>query len=409
MRIWIINHYAVPPKYYPLARPSLFAKNLIKLGNEVRIIAASTVHNSDSKNLINGRERVKEIIDDGIPYLLINCTPYEGNGVDRIINILQFAKRLPKILDTFEKPDAIVATSFDPLSCYVGIKYAKKNFIKAIAEIADLWPETLIAYKGVSPSNPFVKYLRHIEKNIYARSDAVVFTAAGGYDYIVEQGWEKEFPKSKFHYINNGIDLEQFDSNKETYKVQDVDLENENIFKVIYTGSIRKVNAVGEILDVAKCIKNERVKFLIWGYGDEVGLIRKRIEEEKIDNVIYKGVVEKKYVPYITSRADLNYAHNHASPLFKYGISFNKIFDYLAAGKPILCDFPCRYNPVLMGKAGISVESADKEEIAAQIENFAKMNPESYRNYSEAARKTAAEYDFKYLTNKLVKIINSIK
>lgn len=80
MKIWLINHYAVPPQYYPLARPSLFAKNLIKMGHNVTIIAASTVHNSESENLIKSKEKVKKIIDDGIPYILINCTPYQGNG-----------------------------------------------------------------------------------------------------------------------------------------------------------------------------------------------------------------------------------------------------------------------------------------------------------------------------------------
>ena len=68
MKIWLINHYAVPPQYYPLARPSLFAKNLIKMGHEVTIIAASTVHNSN-KNLIEGEEKIKKETVDGIPYV----------------------------------------------------------------------------------------------------------------------------------------------------------------------------------------------------------------------------------------------------------------------------------------------------------------------------------------------------
>lgn len=405
MKIWLINHYAVPPLYYPLARPSLFAKNLIKMGHDVTIIAASTVHNSESLNLIHNGEKVKKITDDGIPYVLINCKPYKGNGKDRVVNILQFAKRLPRVLDTLEKPDAIVATSFDPLTCYEGVKYAKKHGICAIAEIADLWPETLVVYNGVSRNNPIVRYLRRVEKKIYSEADRVVFTAAGEYDYIKEQGWEKELPKRKFGYINNGIDIELFDHNKEQFITHDPDLDNEDLFKVVYTGSIRKVNDVGGILDVAKCIRNERIKFLIWGGGDELEGLQKRVENEKIKNVVFKGQVEKKYIPYITSRANLNYAHNQPSPLFKYGISFNKIFDYLAAGKPILCDFKCEFNPVLMGSAGVSVDSANPEEIAKQIESLSEMNDERYRLYCDNARKTAEEYDFKILTKKLLQMI----
>ena len=69
----------------------------------------------------------------------------------------------------------------------------------------------------------------------------------------------------------------------------------------------------------------------------------------------FKGRVEKKYVPSIVSRADLNFAHNSFTYLFNYGISFNKLFDYFAAGQPILCDFPCRYNPVVTYGAGTEV------------------------------------------------------
>lgn len=405
MRIWLINHYAVPPQFYPLARPSLFAKNLIKMGHDVTIIAASTVHNSD-KNLIDSKVNIKKITDDEIPYILIKCPDYQGNGVRRVINILEFARKLPKVLDTIEKPDAIVATSFDPISCYAGVKYAKKHGIKAVAEIADLWPETLVQYNNVSPSNPIVRYLRWLEKNIYLKADSIVFTAAGEYNYIIEQGWESEIPKDKVFYINNGIDLELFDHNKQYFITKDPELDDDDLFKIVYTGSIRRVNNLAGVLEVAKEVKNPKVRFLIWGDGDELPKLKKRVESENIGNVIFKGRVEKKYIPYITSKADLNYAHNTASPLFKYGLSFNKIFDYLAAAKPILCDFPANYNPVIMGNAGVSVDSANPKDIAKQIEAFVEMDSRQYNQYCASARRTAEEYDFSKLTAKLLEAIN---
>jgi glycosyltransferase involved in cell wall biosynthesis len=405
MKIWLINHYAVPPQYYPLARPSLFAKNLIKMGHDVTIIAASTVHNSD-KNLIDGKEKIKRETVDGIPYVYIKCSDYAGNGLKRVINILEYAFKLPGVCKTLEKPDAIVATSFDPISCYQGIKIANKYGVTGVAEIADLWPETLVEYSGVSRKNPIVLFLKRIEKNIYLKADSIVYTAAGEYDYIVEQGWQQEIPQEKVTYINNGIDLNLFDYNKNTYTISDEDLNNDSIFKVVYTGSIRRVNNLGGILDVAKEIRNPKVRFLIWGDGDELQMLKQRLKDEHITNVVFKGRVEKKYIPYITSNADLNYAHNSASPLFRYGLSFNKIFDYLAAGKPILCDFPSNYNPVIMGNAGIEVDTAAPKDVAHQIEKFVDMDAKCYEDYCEAARKTASEYDFKLLTQKLVDTIN---
>lgn len=407
MNIVLVNHYAVPPQYYPLARPSLFAKNLIKMGHNVTIVAASSIHNSDSKNLISGKEKSIRIIDNGVPYILVKCSSYKGNGFGRVKNILQFARRLPRVLNQIKNIDAIISTSFDPLSCYVGIKYAKKHKIKAIAEIADLWPETLVTYSGMSPKHPIVKYLRRIEKKIYLKSNGIVFTMEGGYDYIVEQKWDAIIPRSKVFHINNGIDLNQFRFNCSHFQIDDSDLHNHGLFKVVYTGSIRRVNNLGLLLDVAKCIKLDSVIFLIWGDGDELAFLTQRVKNENIKNVVFKGCVEKKYIPYITSHADLNIAHNAQSNMFKYGISFNKIFDYFAAGKPILCDFNSKYNPVVQYGAGVETKTATPEEIAESIMNFSKINKELYLEYSKNALTAANDYDFEILTKKLIDVINN--
>lgn len=412
MKIWLINHYAVPPAYYPLSRPSQFAKNLIEMGHDVTIIAASTVHNTNCVNLIKNKEKVLKITDDGIPYVLINCTPYQGNGIKRIKNISEFARKLPGVLDSLEKPDAIVATSFDQLTCYAGIKYAKKHGIKAIAEIADLWPETLVAYNGVSPENPIVRYLRGIEKKTYTKADRIVFTMEGAYDYIIEQGWDSEIKRDKVAFINNGVDLEQFDNNKENYIIKDDDLNDPDIFKIVYVGSIRKVNGLDSLLDTAKKTTDKKIKFLIWGDGDEKERLMRRVVDEKIENAVFKGRIEKKYIPYITSSADLNFAHNSSSELFRFGVSFNKIFDYLAAGKPILCDFASSYNPVIMQNAGIEIRDPSDEAVAKTICDIADGTyKESIdcKTMGKNARNAAEQvYNFKLLSKKLLELIEQI-
>lgn len=409
MHIWLINHYAVPPKYYPLARQTYFAKNLMAMGHTVTIISASTIHNSNpTLNLITDGTLWKREQADGIDHVYINCCAYKGNGLSRIKNMYEFAWRLSDVCKHLEKPDAIVSTSMPPMSCAAGVKLARKYGVKAIAEIADLWPESIIAYDIAGPYNPAVLYLRKLEKWIYKNADAVVFTMAGAYDYIKEQNWEKEIPRSKVHYINNGIDLEQFDYNKEHFTVQDEDLENENIFKVVYTGSIRRVNNLGKLLDVAKLVTNPNVKFLIWGAGDEVPQLQERVAKERIINVVFKGRVEKKYVPYIVCKANLNIVHGISSVLSRYGTSNNKIFDYLAAGKPILHDFLIKYNPIIDYNAGVEVQSGKPEDIAAMVDKLASSSPDVLAGYGKNARAAAKEFDFKVLTERLIKLINDI-
>lgn len=407
MKIWLINHYAVPPQYYPLARQNYFAKYLMRAGHEVTIFAASTVHNSDL-NLIEDDTPYREDVVDGVHYVLIRCKGYQGNGVSRILNMFEFARKLPGVCNQFPRPDAIVATSMPPMSCAAGIKLARKYGCRGIAEIADLWPESLIAYGIAGPRNPAVLWLRRLEKWIYTKADAVVFTVEGAYDYIKEQHWEKEVPRSKVYYINNGVDLELFDYNKEHFRVEDKDLDDPDIFKVVYTGSIRQVNNLGLLLDAAKAVKDPRVRFLIWGDGDERAALEQRVRDEHIDNVIFKGRVEKKFVPSIVSRADVNIAHCISTPVDRYGISFNKMFEYFAAGKIVLSDFPTEYNPALQCHAGITVEEASAPNIAEAIEHLAALPEQERTLYEQNSRAAAHKYDFKNLTEELLDVIQSI-
>ena len=404
MDIWLINHYAVPPKYYPLARQTCFARYLMAMGHTVTIFAASTVHNS-TMNLITDGAPWREEVVDGVHYVYIRCMDYQGNGLKRIYNICEFAWKLPGVCRKFPRPDAIVATSMPPTSCAMGIHLARKYGCRGVAEIADLWPESIVAYGIAGPRNPAVLALRRLEKWIYEKADDVVFTCEGGYDYIVEQGWEGKIPRAKVHYINNGVDLAAFDENRARYTVQDPDLEDPSVFKVVYTGSIRQVNHLGLLLDAAKEVTDPRVKFLIWGDGDQRAALEQRVREEGISNVVFKGKVEKKYIPSIVSRADINLAHNDPSPLFRFGISFNKLFDYLAAGKPVLCDFPCPYNPAIQCGAGISVDAPSSGKIAAAVESMSALPQETYQQYCSAARAAAEKYDFRVLTQKLLAVI----
>lgn len=407
MRIWIIDHYSVPVEYYPLARNTNFAKNLIKKGHDVRIFAASTVHNS-AENLTEKGKKYIEINDGGVKYVLVKCHPYSGNGFKRILNMYEFAWKLEPICRQYPKPDAILSTSMTLFACRKGMQLGQKYGCKKIAQITDLWPETLVAYGRAGRRHPAVLYFRAIEKWIYKHADRIVFSMEGAYDYIIEQGWEKEIPRPKVHYINNGVDLEQFDKDREQFRIEDSDLSDETLFKVVYTGSVRKVNNLGLLLDAAKLVENDRVMFLIWGDGDELGQMKARVEAEHIWNVRFKGKADKKYIPYITSHADVNFCHGENSPIAKYGLSMNKMFDYLAAGKPVLTDYFSSYDPIVQCGAAVEIEDPTAGNIAKAVDGMAGMEAEKLGELGLNAREGAKQYDFKKLAERLGSIINDI-
>lgn len=406
MDIWLINHYAVPPKYYPLARQTNFAKHLMAMGHSVTIFAASTVHNSD-KNLITGKERWREETVDGVRYIYIKCRGYQDNGLKRVYNMCEFAWKLPGVCKEFLRPDAIVATSMPPTSCAMGVRLARKYKCRGVAEIADLWPESIVAYGVAGPHNPAVLALRRLEKWIYTRADAVVFTMEGAYDYIVEQGWEKVVPRSKVHYINNGVDLDDFQYNRDHYRVEDSDLDDPSTIKVVYTGSIRLVNNLERLLDSAKRVADLRIKFLVWGAGDQLPVLQQRVRDEGIENVVFKGHVEKKYVPSIISRADYNFIIGADIDLYRFGTSANKLFEYFAAGKPTVICGRGKYNPAEHFSCGLICET--QEDLDALLKRLPEISKEEYDALCRNTEAAAQEYDFRNLTRKLVKVIEGIQ
>ncbi len=407
MNIWLINHYAVPPQYYPLARQTYFAKYLMEMGHSVTIFAASTVHNSN-QNLITDGAPYREETVNGVHYVYIRCRDYTGNGVSRIYNMMEFAWKLPGVCKRFPRPDAIVATSMPPVSCAAGIRIARKYGCRGIAEIADLWPESIVAYGIAGKNNPLVVLLRRLEKWIYKKSDAVVFTMEGGYDYIIEQGWEKEIPRSKVFHINNGVDLALFHRNMEQNPLQDDDLVNPDTFKVIYTGSIRRANGLELLVDCAERLKDQpNIRFLVYGAGDDVERLRAACRERNIDNLVFKGPVDKAYIPYILSKSDLNVLNYNpdSTVIYRFGSSQNKLFEYLASGKPILSTVKIAYSILEKYNCGIEAEEPTADGVARGILKLYRMTPQQRMQIQENCRVAAAEYDFKRLTQKLMDVI----
>lgn len=407
MKIWLFNNYNMLPEQGGLNRHYHLALHLHRMGHEPVAFVGSHPHNTDLQ-LIEGRESFRIFRKEPFPWVLLHTCNYEGSHIKRTFSMFEFYFNALKSVKHFERPDVVYGSSAHPLAAVLAIRLGRKYGCKSVVEIRDLWPESIVAYSVAGARNPGVIVLRWLEKWIYKHADAVVFTMEGAYDYIKERKWEADIPRSKVHFVNNGVDLEQFDQNRDRYHLDNADLNREDTFKVVYTGSIRKVNNLGLLLDAAKQVKNPKVRFLIWGAGDQLDALKSRVEREGIENVRFQGAIDKKYIPDIVSRADLNLAHNSPTPLFRFGISFNKLFDYLAGGKPVLSDFPCPYNPAVDYQAGTQVEKPTAENVAAAVEAFASMPREQYETYCRNARKVAEAYDYSNLTKKLISVFESI-
>jgi glycosyltransferase involved in cell wall biosynthesis len=412
--IQIFNQHATLPESGQFGRHYFFSKYLKRAGYDPVVFAGSNPHNTEMQ-LVKSKALYQTSQYEGFSFVLVKTCVYDGSKFMRILAMLQYFLRLFAVTRQFDKPQVIIGSSVHPLACVAAIKLAKKHRCKSIVEIRDLWPESIVTYGIKSRSSLIIRLLYKLEKWIYTKADAIIFTMEGGKDYIVEKGWDKEHGGSidltKVYQINNGVDLELFDYNQKNHVLSDIDLDDPNTFKVIYTGSIRLVNQVETIVDVATYLsdlENNNIRFLIYGDGNERAKLELECKKRKLNNIIFKGHVDKKYIPYITSRASLNLMQYGSTPILRYGASMNKSFEYLAAGKPIVGNIAPKYDYIESNGCGIMREFHSAKEYADAILKVANMPQSEYLVMCENAKMTAKQYDFRVLTEKLITVIKNI-
>lgn len=405
--IWILNHYATNTFKDKAGRHYWFAENLIKEGYSPTIFCASTVHNSN-ENIDTGMQKhVSDNIND-IPYVFVKAPDYKGNGKKRIQNMVAFYRNLFPVAKDYAKkhgkPDVILASSVHPLTLVAGIKIAKKFGVPCICEVRDLWPETIVAYGSLKKSSLLAKLLYLGEKWIYKKSDKIIFTLPGGKDYVESIGLDS----SKVRYINNGVDFDDFNKNKNDLNYVDADLDDNNKFKILYTGSMGTANELSYLIQAAEILESREVndiKFILFGDGYQRSELEDFVKNKGMNNVVFKGKVDKKFIPNILSKSNLNVFTGKSIDLYKYGLSLNKMFDYMASGKPTLSNIECGYDILLEYQCGLTVNGGSVEALIEGILKFYKMERDEYVEYSKNALVAAQAFDFITLTNKLEKII----
>lgn len=411
--VWIFNHYATNMYFNEGGRHYWFAQELIKKGYQTTIFCANIRHNTDDViELKNNKFSTDKL--NNIPFVFVKTTKSKGNGIDRILNMGNFYRNLFPVAKQYAKrkgkPDVIIASSVHPLTLVAGIKIAKKFEVPCICEIRDLWPEAIFAFSKLKENSLIGKLLVKGEHWIYRNADALIFTKEGDTDYIKEKKWDihqgGDIDLRKAYYINNGVDLKAFNYSIENIMLEDSDLDSQK-FNVVYVGAIRPVNNVGNILDAAhELIEHKDIQFLIYGDGNQRKDLERKVEKERLTNVKMKGFVNKKYIPYILSKSSVNIL-NYSQKQYNWsrGNSSNKLFEYMASGRPIISTVKMGYSIINRYKCGLEIEDASGKDLANAILKIKEMDEREYNILAENAKKGSEDFDFNVLTNKLIKVI----
>lgn len=406
MNILLINHYAGSVHHGMEFRPYYFAKEWIKQGHKVTIVAADYTHlrqkNPETKSNIE-----REIID-GIPYVWIKTPKYKGNGIGRVINIFRFLKTLwgmRKELAERIKPDAVIASSTYPLDIFPARSIAKLSEAKLVYEIHDLWPLTLIEMGGFSKVHPFVWLLQRAENYACKHAYKIISILPKTDEHLTRHGMRQE----KFAYIPNGIvteDWEEPEPLPEEHQQCINELRNRNLFLVGYAGYFGNINAMDVLIDAANKCDNERVHFVLIGKGPFKDELERQTKRDG-SNVHFLPAIPKRSIPSFLKEMDTLFIAFKNLPIFRFGVGTNKLFDYMMAEKPVIQSQNAGNDIVKDAGCGKSVDAEDSDAVVRAINELFVMSEEERISMGRKGRVYIMKHNrYDYLSNLFIQEIS---
>lgn len=414
MVVWYLNHYASPPGKGLPGRPYFLAKSMSELGHEVINICASAHHLRSEIAPSDELERVIKI--QGVNYFQVVTRPYQGNGYGRLMNMLDYARQVKQLNRAVRdgclpKPDVLVPSCVHLFSFNPAYALAKEFSAKIIFEVRDIWPLSLVELAGVPRWHPLILWMSYLERCAYRQCDAVVSLLPSALDHMVSRGMNE----GKFHYIPNGISLEEWEGDgdplPELHHALFSKLKSQGKLIVLYAGAHGPPNALDQILDLKKINNNEDVPYHFVLIGDGVekeNLIRRSIQEN-LSFVSFLPKLKKSQVISAIRSSDVCFISLKEAPVFRFGVSPNKLGDYLISGRPVIYSIIAGNDPVAEANAGISVRPYDVFKLDSALRRFYDMPISEREKLGLNGREFALKnLDWKILGKKYADICNSL-
>lgn len=379
MKIWLINHYAVTPEHPGGTRHYDLAKALNARGHDVTVIASSFHYATFSETrTYDADEVVRDERVDGVRFVWIKTAPYRGNGFGRVRSMLEFAWKLRRLrVIGLPRPDVIVGSTVHLFAVYGAYRLAGTLRVPFVMEVRDIWPRTLVEM-GVSRWHPFVLLLSVLEPFLYRRAARIITLLPLAEEHIASFG----VPKTKIRWVSNGVDLDRFAS------VQPSHLLDPAKFNVLYAGTMGIANNLEPLLDAAELlVQTAEIHVTLVGSGPLKTTLVSRVDG--LANVTVMDALPKEAVAPLLAEADLLYVGLKDLPLYRFGMSMNKVFDYMAAGRPVVFAAAVPENPVEKAGSGLIVPPDDSAAIANAILTL--------YNYTPLARSAMAENGCEYV------------
>ncbi|WP_409267696.1 glycosyltransferase family 4 protein [Massilia sp. BHUDP2] len=388
MNILLINHYAGSVHHGMEYRPYYLAREWVRLGHRVRIVAASHAHVRARAPSMAGRSRRDETID-GIDYTWFATPPYHGNGLARVRNMAAFVARLWREAPALVRemaPQVVIASSTYPLDIWPAHRIARLARARLLHEVHDLWPLSPMELGGFSRHHPFIRLLQAAEDYACRHADTVVSILPKVREHLEARGMAPH----KLHVIPNGTDLSEWlvapPALPEELDALLAGLRAQGRTVVGYAGSHGLANALDTLLDAAALLKDKPLAFVLVGDGPEKARLERRARELGLAHLYFAPPIPKAQIPALMALIDIAYLGWQRQPLYRFGIAPNKLIDYMMGGCPVLHAVEAGNDPVLEAGCGLTVAPENPRAVADGLASLLALSRSERRALGERGR-----------------------
>jgi glycosyltransferase involved in cell wall biosynthesis len=357
--VWIVNHYAaLESKDGWTGRHQALAAHLGRSGWDPVLFLASTGHPIGRQHMRGGRMR-RVAKEGGVPHVMLRAPSYEGNGVGRMANMAVFALQmlLPWNTRGIDRPDVVIGSTVHPLAAWAGLRLARRHRVPFVFEIRDVWPDALIHLGQLRAGSRVARAMESLMRHLVRKADLILSPLPGVADYAAKQG----APDTPFLWVSNGAEGVADATEPERHEGDE--------FVFMYLGSFGNAMAVEHLISAFERVAASRpdtaMRFRLVGDGPKKAEFERQAAASSVaDRIVFEPRIPRDEVIGRAGEADclLHSLHDHA--VYEYGISPNKLFDYLLAARPVVFAANARNNPIAEADAGIVVPAEDVDALA---------------------------------------------
>ncbi|WP_458411746.1 glycosyltransferase family 4 protein [Schinkia sp. CFF1] len=391
-KIVIINQYGITPdlpgatKHYDMSK--YFAS---KKTHDVEFwMCGYNHHTGKNHNDLKGIKLQSSFYEDNLKLVRIKSTPYRRSSLLRQINHTVF-DLITALKILFSREIDAIVLSIPPISNF-NIWAIKLRKIRLITDVEDLWPLFLV---DMGLKNKLaITYMEKCSNYTYNTSDAIAPVSNGMINYV--KGLLKK--TCEMWLAPLGVNLDLYDNIK-----KEVDLIKDKVwkddFKIMYLGAHGRANNLYPVLKMVKSINSKlqtygerRISFIFIGDGDDKKNLVEFARKEKIENVHFEDAVPGNMVPSYLVHADVCLTNLKKVESFKL-VRPNKLFQYMALSKPIICGIWGESKEIVVdeAKSGIYVDFDDIENAANEVIEMIK-NPIKLKEYGKNGRLYIEKY-----------------